>query len=182
MNSNEQVVLVNEFDEKMGLMGKMEAHKKALLHRAFSVFIFNKNGELLLQQRAMSKYHSGGLWTNTCCSHPRPDEEPKAGALRRLNEEMGFETPLEKIFDFIYKASFENGLTEYEFDHVYIGYYDGPINPNPAEVNDYKYCSMESILNSLQSKEGLFTAWLEIIFPKMMQWWTENWRNSKKNS
>jgi isopentenyl-diphosphate delta-isomerase len=170
----EQVVLVNEHDEELGLMEKMEAHEKALLHRAFSVFIFNQSGELLLQQRALDKYHSGGLWTNTCCSHPRPNESVADAASRRLREEMGFDVPLEKVFDFIYQASFDNGLTEHEFDHVFVGYHDGPMQVNPAEVNDYVYRSMESIQHSLTMHDGLFTAWFEIIFPKMMQWWQLN--------
>lgn len=113
----EKVILVNEQDEVLGVMEKMEAHEKALLHRAFSVFIFNDKHELLLQQRAFSKYHSGGLWTNTCCSHPRPGESTEAAAIRRLKEEMGFTANLEKAFSFTYKAHFENGLTEHEFDH-----------------------------------------------------------------
>ena len=170
----EQVVLVNERDEELGLMEKMEAHEKALLHRAFSVFVFNQQGELLLQQRALDKYHSGGLWTNTCCSHPRPNELVANAASRRLKEEMGFETPLEKVFDFIYQASFDNGLTEHEFDHVFVGYYDGDIHVNPAEVNDYTFRSMESIQASLQQHDGLFTAWIEIIFPRVMDWWQLN--------
>ncbi|MEI6087301.1 MAG: isopentenyl-diphosphate Delta-isomerase [Bacteroidota bacterium] len=170
----EQVVLVNDRDEELGVMEKMEAHEKALLHRAFSVFVFNQSGELLLQQRALDKYHSGGLWTNTCCSHPRPNETVSAAASRRLREEMGFEVPLEKIFDFVYQASFDNGLTEHEFDHVFVGYYDGPMDVNPVEVNDYVFRSMESIQHSLESHDGLFTAWFEIIFPKMMQWWQMN--------
>jgi len=170
----EQVVLVNEQDEELGLMEKMEAHEKALLHRAFSVFVFNKSGELLLQQRALDKYHSGGLWTNTCCSHPRPNEPVSDAASRRLQEEMGFVTPLNKVFDFVYKASFDNGLTEHEFDHVFVGYYDGNIQPDPLEVNEAVYRSMESIQQSLESKDGLFTAWFEIIFPKMMDWWQQH--------
>jgi isopentenyl-diphosphate delta-isomerase len=170
----EQVVLVNEQDEAIGVMEKMEAHEKALLHRAFSVFIFNQSGELLLQQRALDKYHSGGLWTNTCCSHPRPNESVASAASRRLREEMGFEVPLEKIFDFVYQASFDNGLTEHEFDHVFVGYYDGTFEVNPQEVNDTIFRSMESIQQSLESHDGLFTAWFEIIFPKMMQWWQLN--------
>ena len=170
----EQVILVNEHDEELGLLEKMEAHEKALLHRAFSVFVFNRSGHLLLQQRALNKYHSGGLWTNTCCSHPRPNESVADAAKRRLMEEMGFDTPLVKIFDFIYQASFDNGLTEHEFDHVFVGYYDGPFHPNPQEVNGTVYRSMESIQHSLESKEGLFTAWFEIVFPKMMEWWQLN--------
>ena len=124
----EEVVLVNEKDEAIGTMEKMAAHEKALLHRAFSVFVFNKNGDLLMQQRAHSKYHSGGLWTNTCCSHPRPGEHVADAANRRLQEEMGFTTSLNKAFDFTYKAAFDNGLTEHEFDHVFIGIYEGPIH------------------------------------------------------
>ena len=155
-------------------MEKMEAHEKALLHRAFSVFVFNQKGELLLQQRALDKYHSGGLWTNTCCSHPRPNELVADAASRRLQEEMGFNTPLEKVFDFIYQASFDNGLTEHEFDHVFVGYYDGDIRVNPDEVNDYTFRSMESIQESLLKHDGLFTAWFEIIFPRVMDWWQIN--------
>src|SRR5690348_5807899 len=119
----EQVVLVNEEDQEVGTMEKMEAHRRGVLHRAFSVFIFNKQGEMLLQQRAQEKYHSGGLWTNACCSHPRPGEEVSEGAGRRLVEELGFETELQPVFNFVYKANFENGLIEHEFDHVYFGTY-----------------------------------------------------------
>src|SRR5690348_1838378 len=117
----EEVILVNERDEPTGSMEKMEAHRKALLHRAFSIFILSTGGEMLLQQRARSKYHSAGLWTNACCSHPRPGEDVHDAALRRLSEELGFTTSLEKIFDFIYRSEFENGLTEHEFDHVFVG-------------------------------------------------------------
>lgn len=178
----EQVVLVNEQDMEIGLMEKMEAHEKALLHRAFSVFVFNDAGELLLQQRALGKYHSGGLWTNTCCSHPRPNESVADAAARRLMEEMGFVTPLEKVLDFIYQAEFSNGLTEHEFDHVFIGHYTGTIAPDPNEVHAYEYRTMESIQASLDAKEGLFTAWFEIIFPKMMDWWkNQNSRNLVAN-
>lgn len=178
----EQVVLVNELDQEIGLMEKMEAHEKALLHRAFSVFVFNEAGELLLQQRAFEKYHSGGLWTNTCCSHPRPNETVLDAANRRLMEEMGFQTPLNKVFDFIYQAEFSNGLTEHEFDHVLIGHYKGAIVPDPHEVHAYEYRTMESIQASLDAKEGLFTAWFEIIFPKMMDWWkNQNSRNLASN-
>ena len=133
----QQVILVNERDEPIGVIGKMEAHKQGVLHRAFSVFIFNSKGEILLQQRAFNKYHSAGLWTNACCSHPQPGEDSLSAALRRLNEEMGFQTSLEKVFDFIYKVSFDNGLIENEFDHVFIGEYEGLIFSNKQEVNDY---------------------------------------------
>jgi isopentenyl-diphosphate delta-isomerase len=178
----EQVVLVNELDQEIGLMEKMEAHEKALLHRAFSVFVFNDAGELLLQQRAFEKYHSGGLWTNTCCSHPRANEAVLDAANRRLVEEMGFNTPLEKVLEFIYLAEFSNGLTEHEYDHVFIGQYNGTIVPDPNEVHAYEYRTMESIQASLDANEGLFTAWFEIIFPKMMDWWkNQNSRNLAAN-
>src|SRR4030095_7998604 len=128
--SSTEVILVDQEDRPSGTAEKMEAHRKGLLHRAFSVFIFNSKGEMLLQQRALSKYHSGGLWTNACCSHPAPGEKTKDGAIRRLNEELGFETPVEKVFDFVYKAEFDNGLTEHEFDHVFAGEYEGQLNVN----------------------------------------------------
>jgi isopentenyl-diphosphate delta-isomerase len=173
----EQVVLVNTLDEAQGFMEKMEAHEKGLLHRAFSIFVFNDKGELLLQQRALDKYHSGGLWTNTCCSHPRPNESVANAATRRLHEEMGFETPLTKIFDFTYQANFSNGLIEHEFDHVFIGYYNGTIVPNVLEVHDYAFQTMEMVQASIKQKEENFTVWFKIVFPKMMDWWKANHSN-----
>jgi len=170
----EQVILVDEQDNEIGLMEKMEAHEKALLHRAFSIFIFNSKGELLLQQRAISKYHSGGLWTNSCCSHPRQGEEITEAALRRLKEEMGFEVPLEKVFDFIYKAPFMNGLTEHEFDHVFVGYYDGEVYPNPIEVENYAFRSFERIERLMDSESEFYTVWFKIAFPKVKAWWQQN--------
>lgn len=166
----EQVVLVDEQDNSIGTMEKMEAHEKALLHRAFSVFIFNTKGEMLLQQRALSKYHSGGLWTNACCSHPRPEEPVATAAIRRLQEEMGFKTTLHKIFDFTYKAGFDNGLTEHEFDHVFMGVYEGAINPNESEVKEYTYKNMDEIAASLQTHPNKYTAWFHIAFPKVQAW------------
>src|SRR6056300_866438 len=127
----EQVILVDENDNQIGLMPKMEAHEKALLHRAFSVFVLNEKGEMMLQQRAHSKYHSPGLWTNTCCSHQRDGEDNITAGKRRLMEEMGFVTELEELFSFTYKAAFDNGLTEHEFDHVMQGHYQGKPNINP---------------------------------------------------
>ena len=141
----EQVILVDENDVSFGFMEKMEAHEKAILHRALSVFIFNTKGEMLLQQRSLRKYHSGGLWTNSCCSHPRPNEDTLTAASRRLKEEMGFTVPLKKIFDFVYKADFENGLSEYEFDHVFVGTFEGEIVPDIMEVNHYHYQSLSHI-------------------------------------
>lgn len=170
----EQVILVNESDAPVGIMEKMEAHRKPVLHRAFSVFIFNSKGEMLLQKRAGHKYHSAGLWTNACCSHPRPGEEIGVAASRRLEEEMGFSTRLEKTFDFIYKASFGNGLHEYEFDHVFIGKYDEMIKPDPDEVSDYCYMNMEAIHTSLQVNPEKYTAWFGIAFPKIALWKSTN--------
>lgn len=161
----EQVILVDETDTPVGSMEKMEAHQKALLHRAFSVFIFNSKGDMLLQQRAPGKYHSPGLWTNACCSHPRPGEDTRAAAIRRLHEELGFSTPLEKSFDFIYRTEFGNGLTEYEFDHVFVGYYDGAICPDAAEVGDYCFRSPDAIRADLDSFPDRFTAWFHLAFP-----------------
>src|SRR3989337_2762633 len=151
-------------------MEKMEAHREPILHRAFSVFIFNTKGEMLLQKRARHKYHSAGLWTNACCSHPRPGEDIETAASRRLAEEMGFSTRLEKIFEFIYKASFGNGLHEYEFDHVFMGEYNDNIHPDPNEVSDFRFMTMEAIQTSLQTDPGQYTAWFTIAFPKIAQW------------
>jgi isopentenyl-diphosphate delta-isomerase len=167
MTTEKVVVLVNERDESLGTMEKMDAHRKGVLHRAFSVFIFNSKGEMLLQQRARNKYHSGGLWTNACCSHPGPGEAVEAAAERRLREEMGFSVSLEKIFDFIYRSEMENGLTEHEFDHVYAGFYDGAIKPDAGEVQDYCYKSMEEIKQNLQSHPDHYTAWFHIAFPRI---------------
>jgi isopentenyl-diphosphate Delta-isomerase len=173
----QQVILVNESDEVRGTAGKMEVHRKGLLHRAFSVFVFNKRGEMLLQRRAINKYHSGGLWTNACCSHPEPGEETKTGAIRRLKEELGFETELEKVFDFVYKAEFDNGLVEYEFDHVYTGRYDGEIDFAKDEVMDVCYKPMDEISHSLHQQPGRFTAWFRLAFPKVESWWNEHYKN-----
>ena len=161
------VILVDEHDVQTGTMEKMEVHQKALLHRAFSIFVFNDKDEILLQKRADKKYHSGGLWTNACCSHPQPGEETLTAAQIRLQEEMGFNTELKKAFDFIYKAAFDNGLTEHEFDHVLIGTYNGTIVPNAEEVSDYCFKSVEEIKNSIQSHPQKYTEWFKIAFPKM---------------
>ena len=166
----EQVILVDEMDRPTGTMEKMAAHREALLHRAFSIFIFNSKGEVLLQQRATQKYHSGGLWTNACCSHPRPDETTLAAAERRLVEELGFTTSLDLAFDFIYKAELDNHLTEYEFDHVFIGEYNGAVHPNSNEVKDYCYKSVEDILLSLQSHPSKYTTWFHIAMPRVAEW------------
>jgi isopentenyl-diphosphate Delta-isomerase len=167
-------VLVNEADEAIGSMEKMEVHQKGLLHRAFSIFIFNKNGEMLLQQRADNKYHSAGLWTNACCSHPQPGEETLAAAGNRLREEMGFETPLQEAFTFVYKTDFENGLTEHEFDHVFIGYYDGPVFPDSNEAKDHSYKSMADVKADIGSHPELYTSWFKIAFPMLETYLAQN--------
>ena len=164
------VILVDEKDGEIGRMEKMEVHQKALLHRAFSVFIFNEKGEMLIQKRAFNKYHSPDLWTNACCSHPQPGDETLAAASKRLQEEMGFTTKLEKAFDFIYKAPFDNGLTEYEFDHVLVGTYQGSIVPNPDEVADFCYMSLDAIQNSMESHADKYTIWFQIAFPKIQHY------------
>jgi isopentenyl-diphosphate delta-isomerase len=163
----ELVVLVNENDEQTGTMEKMEAHRTPNLHRAFSVFLFNNQGKMLLQQRAFKKYHSGGLWTNTCCSHPRPAEDTTAAALRRLHEEMGISADIHHAFSFTYKASFDNGLVEYEYDHVFIGQYNGAIVPNESEVAGYCFKSLEEIKQDLSLKPQLYTEWFKIALPKL---------------
>lgn len=161
---------MNENDGQTGTMEKMEAHLKGILHRAFSVFIFNSKGEMLLQQRASGKYHNGELWSNACCSHPNPGEQIYSAAIRRLNEEMGFTTSLEKAFDFTYHATFDNGLTEHEFDHVFVGSYDGEININHDEVKDFCYKSIDEIKSSLKSHPQKFTAWFKIAFPRIEEY------------
>lgn len=163
------VILVNENDQSVGSMEKMEAHRKGLLHRAFSVFLFNSKGDLLLQQRAIDKYHSGGLWTNTCCSHPFPEEDVTDAAHRRLQEEMGMDVPLRFLFKFHYKAPFENGLTEHEIDHVFIGYSDKRPVINPEEVAGYKYMDMETIRQEIEHKPEKYTAWFRIVFNRLWE-------------
>ena len=162
--SMENVILVDEKDNQVGLMPKLEAHQKGLLHRAFSVFIFNSDYKLLLQKRASSKYHSGGLWTNTCCSHPRDGEDIIDAANRRLDEEMGIKTSLRKVFDFIYTAKLDNNLIENEFDHVLYGVYD--IDPilNKEEAEDFKWIDMETLKNDIENNTDQYTVWFKIAF------------------
>jgi isopentenyl-diphosphate Delta-isomerase len=162
-----EVILVDEKDTPLGTMEKMEAHKKGALHRAFSVFIFNDSGEMLLQQRAEDKYHNAGVWTNACCSHPAPGEDTLEAAERRLKEEMGFTTELQPLFVFTYKAEFSNGLIEHEFDHVYSGKYNGTISPNNSEVQDYGYKNFEEIEKEIEANPERYTPWFKIAFPKV---------------
>lgn len=162
----EQVILVNEHDEKVGLMEKIEAHEKALLHRAFSVFLINDKNEILLQQRALSKYHSPGLWTNTCCSHQRDGESNIEAGKRRLMEEMGMTADLEELFHFIYIAPFDNGLTEHELDHVMVGNSNEDPNINPDEVASFKWMTANDIKKDIAAQPDIYTAWFKIIFDK----------------
>lgn len=165
----EEVILVNEQDQEIGTMEKIEAHKKALLHRAFSIFIFNSKGELLLQQRAAHKYHSPQLWTNTCCSHQRPNESTIDAANRRLKEEMGMNCELKEAFTFKYKTPFDNGLTEHEFDHVLIGSTDTEPEINKDEVMSFEYKSLSVIESEILSHPENFTSWFKICLPKVKE-------------
>ncbi len=160
------VILVDEKDTCVGTMEKIEAHRKAYLHRAFSVFIFNSKNELLLQQRAFNKYHSPGLWTNTCCSHPLPGEDVFDGANRRLREEMWLRVKLNFLFKFMYKAPFDNGLTEYEIDYVYIGKTDAIPQINPEEAAGYRYISLEDLQYDMWINPEKYTSWFRIIMEK----------------
>ena len=162
----ENVVLVDRNDNPMGLMPKLEAHEKGVLHRAFSVFILNQKSQLMLQRRALDKYHSPGLWTNTCCSHPRESESNIEAGVRRLKEEMGFTTPLKPMFSFIYKSKFDNGLIEHEFDHVLLGYYDKQPFINTIEVSEWKWMSLDKIILEIKNKPEDFTVWFKIIFER----------------
>lgn len=170
----EQVIIVDKDDCEIGVMEKMEAHKQAVLHRAFSVFLFNPQGKMLLQQRALTKYHSAGLWTNTCCSHPRPGETLENAVLRRLIEEMGIATKVFKAFDFIYQAELTDNLNEYEFDHVFVGNYDADVRPNHLEVANFVYQSIEEVEANLQSHPEKYTVWFKIAFPKVVAWYQSN--------
>lgn len=164
----ESVILVNSADEPIGRMEKFEAHQRGLLHRAFSVFLFNERGETLLQQRAAGKYHSPLLWTNSCCSHQREGESNLEAAMRRLKEELGIEpsqiSDLKDSFHFIYRAEFDNGLTEHELDHVILGRFDGIVTLNTEEVEAVRWISMADLAREMDAHPEQFTAWFQIIF------------------
>jgi isopentenyl-diphosphate Delta-isomerase len=159
----EEVILVDSEDQAIGRMGKMEAHEKGLLHRAFSILIFNEKGEMLLQQRAAEKYHSPGLWTNACCSHPRPNESNLDAAYRRLKEEMGMQTSMEEIFKFTYRAELEDGLIEHEIDHVFYGISNENPNINLDEVMDYKWIDFLELQNHIALYPEKYTAWFNLL-------------------
>jgi isopentenyl-diphosphate delta-isomerase len=177
-----EVVLVNEKDEVLGTMEKLRAHEEGVLHRAFSVIIFNTKGEMLIHQRASNKYHCGGLWTNACCSHPRLNETPKDGAERRLKEEMGFSTTVEYIGSFIYKVDFENGLTEHEFDHMFCGQFEGTPEPNQEEVKAWKYVSINQLLNDVEEQPECYTFWFKDILKNRLQELKTYDQGRKKNN
>ncbi len=170
----EKVILVNENDEQVGTMPKLEAHEKAALHRAFSIFILNDKNEVMLQQRAAHKYHSPLLWTNTCCSHQRVGETNIQAGIRRLQEEMGFVTDIRELFHFIYKAPFDNGLTEHELDHVMIGHSNQEPHINEDEVASWKWMSTDDIKRDISNSPELYTEWFKIIFQKFDHYLEEN--------
>lgn len=177
----ENVILVDTSDREIGTMPKMEAHFEGKLHRAFSVFIFNNNGELLLQQRAADKYHSGGKWTNTCCSHPRVGENTVDAAHRRLKEEMGMECELTYGFNFIYHAALTDQLIEHEFDHVFFGITDQAPSINEKEVADFKYIDMQVLSKDIQDNAAQYTAWLKICFHKILANYHQIFKNEFNN-
>jgi len=164
----EYVILVDENDNMVGTAEKMDAHINPRLHRAFSIIIFNSKDEVLIQKRALDKYHTPGLWANTCCSHPRPGEELEAAAHRRLQEEMGFDTALARVFSFIYEAKFENGVTEKEYDHVLFGRWDGTPIKNPAEVADYKWIAKNALTEDIKKNPEIYTPWFRIAWEKLL--------------
>lgn len=170
----DKVILVNENDEPIGLMPKMEAHEKAMLHRAFSVFVLNNKNQLMLQQRAAHKYHSPLLWTNTCCSHQKENETNLEAGNRRLMEEMGFQIPLKELFHFIYKAPFDNGLTEHELDHVMIGYFENEPNINSDEVESWKWMNIEDVKADIEKNPTIYTVWFKIIFDKFYHYFEDH--------
>lgn len=161
------VVLVDPNDREVGVMEKMEAHRKGLLHRAFSLFIFNSSGHWLLQQRAFDKYHSGGLWTNACCSHPRRDETTSEAVTRRLKEEMGMYCQVKPLFQFQYRSHLDHGLIEHELDHVFMAYSDQPPRPNPSEVAAFRYIPLADLERELSLHPERFTVWFRICFEQV---------------
>ena len=165
----EKVILVDKNDRQIGLMEKMEAHEKAILHRAFSVFIFNNKGKLMLQQRALHKYHSPGLWTNTVCSHPRDGETTDEAAHRRIIEEMGFDCDFEEAFSFLYKANVGQGLIEHEFDHVFIGSSNNQPKINPDEVASWKYVELNWLEEDAKLNPDEYTEWFKIALAEVLE-------------
>ena len=163
----EQEILVDDKDNELGFMEKMSAHRSGSLHRAFSIFIFNSKGEMLLQKRAKSKYHSGGLWSNACCSHPLPNETLEEALSRKLKQELGFGCQLVKKFHFTYKAHLDQNLIEHEIDHVFTGTYEGEIVPNPEEVESFKYISEAELHLDVAQQPAKYTEWFKMVYTKV---------------
>lgn len=170
----DRVILVDRLGREIGTEEKLKAHRGGKLHRAFSIFIFNAKGELLLQKRAETKYHSGGLWTNTCCSHPRPGESHYCAARRRLKEEMGFDSELTEFFSFIYHTKLDNNLFEHELDHVFVGNYDGHPVPNPDEVDDWKWINIDSLERDVGENPDRYTHWFKLILNRVIKQYKKN--------
>ena len=170
----ERVILVDRLDREIGTEEKLKAHREGKLHRAFSVFIFNAKGELLLQKRAETKYHSGSLWTNTCCSHPRPGESHYCAARRRLNEEMGFDCELTELFSFVYHTKLENNLFEHELDHVFVGIFDGRPIPNLKEVDDWKWMNIDRLERDVGENPDHYTHWFKLILNRVVKQYKKN--------
>ncbi len=166
---SDSVILVDENDEELGIMEKLDAHRKGALHRAFSIFIFNSKGEMLLQKRSSKKYHTANLWSNACCSHPQLDEEINTSLQRKLNQEMGFTCALNYAFRFTYRSELDNGLIEYEIDHIYVGKSDTIPKPNPDEVCDWKYSAPAIIAQDMQRDPSKFTPWFKMLFEPVME-------------
>ncbi len=163
----EHIILVDKEDMQVGVGEKLDTHRKGILHRAFSVFIFNSKGEMMLQKRAVTKYHGGGLWTNACCGHPRPGEDLMAAMKRRLKEEMGFECKLEKMFDYIYKVDLDKGMMEHEFLHVYKGVFDGVPKLNPEEADDWKWMSLQDVKSDVKNNPDMYTPWFKLSLERL---------------
>jgi len=168
----EHVILVDSENKQVGTMEKLEAHEKGLLHRAFSIFVFNSTGEMLIHQRAEGKYHCGGMWTNAVCSHPRPGESQSKALQRKMLQEMGFCADVKKAFDFTYKAELSNGLVEHEYDEVFYGVYEGELSPNPEEVQNYRYASIDEIRKEMNRNPDLFTPWFIHLFERMCNYYS----------
>lgn len=166
----EHVILVDESDNDLGTMEKMEAHRKGVLHRAFSILIFNRQGEMLIQKRSGKKYHSAGLWTNTCCSHPRPGEAMADAISRKLKQEMGIASELEFLYKFKYRSELDNELTEHELDHVYAGVYDGDPQINPDEVESWRFVQLNDLQTEIESHPERFTSWFKLIMRELPNW------------
>jgi len=167
--TEEKVVLVNEQDNAIGVEDKTRAHLLGALHRAFSIFVVNAAGQLMVQKRALTKYHSGGLWSNTCCGHPRPDEALKKAARRRLREEMGFDAHLTELFAFIYRANLEDGLIENEYDHVLVGWFEGVPKPDPTEIADWRWTDIATLSVDLKEHPESYTYWFRISFDQFLR-------------